>query len=83
MEPLIVGIELVSGSNLLMTLDLQLMQLSKVALGGDVGQEVGRVSEGGLFGANAAVEQGSHDAGGARIQAKGTKGNRQAQSNDC
>lgn len=75
-EPLIIGVKLVSGSNLLMTLDLQLMQLSKVALGGDVGQEVGRVSEGGLLGADAAVEQGGHGAGGARIQARGTKGNR-------
>lgn len=78
MEPLIVGVELVPGSNLLMTLDLQLMQLSKVALGGDVGQEMGRVSEGGSAGADAAIEQGGHDAGGARIQAKGMKRNRQA-----
>ena len=62
MEPLIVGVEFETGGNLLMALDLQLMQLSQMTLGADMGKEVRGVSKGGLLRADAAVEHGGHDA---------------------
>lgn len=82
MEPLVVVVELIPGCKLLMALDLQLMQLSQVTLGADMGEEMGGVSEGGLFWADAAVEHRGHDAS-AGDQIKSTKMSRQAQSNDC
>lgn len=59
--PLVIGSQRLGSASLLVTAYLQAVQMCKMSLGADMGEEVRNVTEGRLFGTDSAIEEiGSH-----------------------
>jgi len=57
LEPLLIDRELMTGCDLFMAADLQLVQMGQVTFGAYMGQKMRGVAKGWLLGTNAAVQQ--------------------------